>query len=269
MNIQWTAGGVVPGSKISLAYDRDKTFNGNEQWIEIDRVAAADGGSSYVWDTTGMPAGTYYLAGYMWDGHNTFRLSHATQAITLVGVPASTFAVTGPSSQTFTAGQPVTIDWTASNVLAGSKISLCYDDDPWWSGDNQYWIEIDQVSAAKNNTVTSSGSYTWDTTNVPPGTYYIGGYMWNGGNTFRLSTLRKRSPSSARADGRRFAVAARHTGAVGRGTTCADRRRGGKKVGSRFGKPSDGGPGRREGRDGRFAGRDVGRSGRQNDLDRS
>jgi hypothetical protein len=27
--------------------------------------------------------GTYYLAGYLWDGHNTFTMSHLTQAITI------------------------------------------------------------------------------------------------------------------------------------------------------------------------------------------
>ena len=89
IGIQWTAGGVVSGSKISLCYDTDTTFNGNEHWIEIDAVTAANGGGTFTWNTTGVAPGTYYLAGYMYDGHGTFTMSHLTQAITLTGLSNS------------------------------------------------------------------------------------------------------------------------------------------------------------------------------------
>ena len=80
-----------------------------------------------------------------------------------------------PTSGTFTAGQDVAIAWTAANVPAGSKISLCYDPDMnFWNG-NETWIEVDQVAAANG-----AGSYIWNTTGVPTGTYYVAGYLWNG-----------------------------------------------------------------------------------------
>ena len=44
---------------------------------------AADGSYSYTWDTTSVAPGTYYVAGYLWNGANTFTLSHLTQAITI------------------------------------------------------------------------------------------------------------------------------------------------------------------------------------------
>ena len=34
-----------------------------------------------------MAAGTYYIAGYMYDGGNTFTFSHLTQAITITAAP--------------------------------------------------------------------------------------------------------------------------------------------------------------------------------------
>ena len=83
LNVPWTAGNVVAGSTISLCYDTDPTFNGNEHWIEIDAVAAADGSYPFMWDTTGVAPGTYYLAGYLYDGVKTFTFSHLTQAITI------------------------------------------------------------------------------------------------------------------------------------------------------------------------------------------
>ena len=63
---------------------------------------------------------------------------------------------------------------------AGSNVSLYYDPDtnPW--NGNETFIEISQAAASNGN-----GSYTWNTTGVAPGTYYIGGYLWaNGAPTY-------------------------------------------------------------------------------------
>ena len=183
VNIQWAAGNVVAGSKISLCYDTDTTFDKNEHWIEIDGVAAANGAGSYTWNTANMPAGTYYIGGYMYDGGNTFTFSHLTQAITITAAPAQTFALSGPTSGTYQVGDTVNLQWAAGNVVAGSKISLCYDTDTTFN-ENEHWIEIDGVAAANG-----AGSYTWNTANVPTGTYYVAGYMYDGGSTFTFSHL--------------------------------------------------------------------------------
>ncbi|MCE5269189.1 MAG: GPI anchored serine-threonine rich family protein, partial [Planctomycetaceae bacterium] len=171
VSIQWTAANVPAGSVISLCYDKDAIWgNGNETWIEIDQVAAANGAGSYNWNTTGVAGGTYYLAGYLWSGTTPY-LSHLTQAIT---IQAAAFALTGPTSGTFTAGAIVPIQWTAANVAAGSVISLCYDKDTLWGNGNETWIEIDQVAAANG-----AGSYNWNTTGVAAGVYYLAGYLWS------------------------------------------------------------------------------------------
>ena len=176
VTIAWTAGGVVAGNKISLCYDRDTTWwNGNETWIEIDQVAAANGSGSYTWNTTGVAPGTYYVAGYLWSGTSAV-FSHLMRSITVTAAATPTFGLSGPTSGTFTVGQSVPIQWMAGNVGAGSKISLCYDaDNIWWNG-NEHWIEVDQVTAANGG-----GSYSWNTTGVTPGTYYVAGYLWSDG----------------------------------------------------------------------------------------
>jgi hypothetical protein len=89
---------------------------------------------------------------------------------------APTFILTAPTSGTYAAGQSVSIQWTAGNVPAGSLISLCYDKDTTLWNDNEKWIEIDKVAATNGN-----GSYSWGTTGVAAGTYYIGGYLYSGG----------------------------------------------------------------------------------------
>ena len=194
VSIQWTAGNVSDGSKIALCYDTDSIWNGNEHWIEVDQAAAANGTGSYSWDTTGMPSGKYYVAGYLWsNGRPTY--SHLSQPITIQGLPPSTFSLSSPSSGTVSAGQAVSIQWTAGNIGSGSKVTLCYDTDSIWNG-NEHWIEVDQVAAANG-----SGTYSWDTTGMLPGKYYVGGYLWsNGKPTYshmsQPITIQGGSPSS-------------------------------------------------------------------------
>jgi hypothetical protein len=182
--IEWTASGVVPEAKISLGYDADTVWwNGNERWIVIDQVSATNGSGTYTWDTTGVSAGTYYVMGYLYDFAETFTFSHLTKAIQVEHVP-QTFALTGPTSGTHTVGTITPIQWTASGVVSGAKISLGYDaDTTWWNG-NERWITIDQV-AASNGT----GTYQWNTTGVAAGTYYVMGYMYDFAGTFTPSHL--------------------------------------------------------------------------------
>jgi hypothetical protein len=175
VSIKWNASNVTAGGTINLCYDKDTTINGNEKWIEIDAVAAANGTGSYTWNTTSVPAGKYYIGGYLWSGGKA-KFSHLTQSITIQAATVSpTFNLTTPTSGTFTAGQSVPIQWTTTNVTAGGTINLCYDTDTTING-NEKWIEIDAVAASNG-----AASYTWNTTGVSSGTYYIGGYLWSGG----------------------------------------------------------------------------------------
>ena len=171
VTIQWTAANVAAGSSVSLAYDTTSNW-GNPKWIEIGAVSAANGAGSYSWNTSGIAAGTYYMAGYLYDA-NMGYLSHLTSAITIAaGAAAPSFTLTGPTSGTFTAGQTVTIQWTAANVAAGSSVSLAYDTTSNWG--NPKWIEIGAVGAANG-----MGTYSWNTSGIAAGTYYMAGYLYD------------------------------------------------------------------------------------------
>jgi hypothetical protein len=87
------------------------------------------------------------------------------------------FTLTSPSSGTFSAGQMVTFQWTAANVDAGSTISLAYDTTNNWG--NPTWIEVDKVTVANG-----TASYTWNTSGIAPGTYYLAGYLYDGGKAY-------------------------------------------------------------------------------------
>jgi hypothetical protein len=102
----------------------------------------------------------------------TATYSHLTTPITIPAAPTPTFALTAPTSGTFTASQLVTINWTAANVSANNVVSLCLDKDTKMMNGNEKWIEIDQAKA-------TDGHFTFNTTGYAPGTYYIGGYMYD------------------------------------------------------------------------------------------
>jgi len=183
VTIGWTAVNVDLGgpSKISLGYDRDSTaFDANQHWLEVDGVTAANGVAAYDWNTTGVAGGTYYLSGYLYDfstGRAVFSHLGAPIVIAVGGpVPVTAFTLTGPSLGTFSAGQSVTIGWTAAGVdVAGpSKISLGYDPDATAFDANEHWLEVDGITAANG-----VASYSWNTTGVASGTYYLSGYMYD------------------------------------------------------------------------------------------
>ena len=183
VTIQWTTPPILPDivgpegpPRISLGYDPDATpFDANQRWIEINQVTELPGGGSYAWNTTGVASGTYYLSGYLYDFLTDQAVfSNLGTPIVIVGPPA--FTLTGPSTGTFTAGQSVTIQWTAANVdVAGpTKISLGYDPDATPFDANQQWVTINGITAANG-----AASYSWNTTGVDAGTYYLSGYMYD------------------------------------------------------------------------------------------
>lgn len=86
--------------------------------------------------------------------------------------PTPIFTLIGPTSGTYTPGQPITITWKATNVPANNTIKLCLDSDNTLDNGNERWIEEDKVSAANGD-----GSYTFDCSGFATGNYYIGGSM--------------------------------------------------------------------------------------------
>jgi cyclophilin family peptidyl-prolyl cis-trans isomerase len=168
VTIAWNISHVISGTTVSVCYDKDKYWNGNEVWL-THTVTAANGYGVYQWKTTGMSAGTYYIAGYLDSGgHICSRLSHS---IVLVAAPQATFRMTAPvSSATYNVGKSVTVAWTTANAPTTALIHVCYDVDKTWNG-NEHWFTVGKYAT---NTY---GTYTWDTTGMAAGTYYVGGYI--------------------------------------------------------------------------------------------
>jgi hypothetical protein len=89
-------------------------------------------------------------------------------------VPDISLTMTNPLSGSYVAGAIVPVNWTAYGIQSGYTVNLCYATQPNTSG-TEYWISVGEITA-----VNGTASWNWDTTGVPPGIYYIGGYIWNG-----------------------------------------------------------------------------------------
>jgi hypothetical protein len=73
VTVSWFAVGVQPGFTVCLCITTDPAWGGTPIWISIGIIAATNGWSNWVWDgrdTSGnlVPKGTYYIAGYIWNG---------------------------------------------------------------------------------------------------------------------------------------------------------------------------------------------------------
>ncbi|MEN6449440.1 MAG: choice-of-anchor Q domain-containing protein [Thermoguttaceae bacterium] len=170
--IQWTAKNAASGSTVWLCCDPDGFWNGNERWIDWYQ-AVANGDGAFNWNTASLSPGTYYLGGYLYSGGRP-SYSRLSQPITIGATGTPSFTIKSPASRQFMAGQIVPIQWTAANVSAGDKLSLCYDANAGWDG-KEHWVTIDL--AASNG----DGTFNWDTTGLGAGTYYLGGYLYSSG----------------------------------------------------------------------------------------
>ena len=88
-------------------------------------------------------------------------------------LPPLAWSLSSPISGSYARGTVIPIYWWATGVQAGYTVCLCYTTSP--NASDPHWITIGQIVATNG-----ASGWGWDTTGAIPGTYYIGGYIWNG-----------------------------------------------------------------------------------------
>ena len=78
--IRWTASDPDDEAVVSLYYDRDGT--GRDGWLIAHCLSEGDG--SYVWDTSEVGSGTYYIYGHTDDGRNLAVVSYSAGTVKVV-----------------------------------------------------------------------------------------------------------------------------------------------------------------------------------------
>jgi len=126
VNITWTDADSDSDATITLYYDTDrKGADGVE--IGTSGISEDDPANAYLWDTTGVPTGTYYVYAKIDDGQNAPTIDYSIGRVTVVdpaapGAPTDLAAVAGDQE-----GE-VRLAWTAgAGVVDHHVISVSSD----------------------------------------------------------------------------------------------------------------------------------------------
>ena len=159
-------------TKVSLFYDTDTEYY-NAGHTTIAQDLTEDG--IYIWDTTGVPSGSYHILAVISDNMCvSWGFSAGTVSIndTQISNICPTVSITTPVGMTIvTQGEPVNIAWDGDDPDDAATVSLYYDTDNNWSNGG-----YSQIAAGLHE----DGSISWDTTGVPEGSYYIAASISDG-----------------------------------------------------------------------------------------
>jgi hypothetical protein len=132
------------------------------------------GFGTYSWDTSIVPPGVYYINGSVFDSVSQVMEDSTNNSFEII-LPdnAPSFYVTAPGStpgEQYVQGSMVPITWAAA------------DDNPWPAGGlvvNLTYGAMPMGGTPIANDLDVTGGYSWDTSLIPPGFYYINGSAWD------------------------------------------------------------------------------------------
>jgi len=171
-SIQWTASNPDDQASIALYYDSDNSGqNGTEI---ISNLSENDGSDQYIWDTSALTEGDYYVYAVINDGVNDAVIAYSNGPLTIIHNQAPTINLVEPDGQEDTVDSTFSIQWTASDPNDQASIALYYDSDN--SGQNGTEI-ISNLS--ENDGI---DQYIWDTSALAEGDYYVYAVINDGTN---------------------------------------------------------------------------------------
>ena len=145
------------GAKVSLYYDTDDS--GYDGTLITDNLESTQ--TSYHWDTSSLPIGNYYLYAKLDNGIALPFYIYSPRGITLNQQPS--IALTAPETDEVV-DTSYTISWTASDPDDQASISLYYDTN---NSGNDGTLITNSLSEGIHT------SYTWNTSSLSSGDYYI------------------------------------------------------------------------------------------------
>jgi N-acetylneuraminic acid mutarotase len=156
--INWTGSDLNPEDTLTVDLYYDTDLNPATRNLI---VADIDNTGSYDWDTSGIPAGSYFICAVIDDGSET-AYDYSDGQLTINHAP--TITVIDPDGVSDTAHTFYEITWDGSDPDPDDTLSvaLYYDND--LDPATKTFIYSDPSNV---------GSYTWDTSEIAEGDYYI------------------------------------------------------------------------------------------------
>jgi hypothetical protein len=178
--ITWLDSDADDDAQISLYYDSDSA---GYYGILIADYLSEDENSelgAYVWNTTGLVIGEYWVYAEISDGVNEAVYNYSTGSIIInrsqqKNNPPS-IQIIEPDGEGDFADSEFSIMWLDSDSDNDAAITLFYNED------NTDFNGTPIVSGLSEDANGNSGVYRWNTTNVPEGEYYILGIIEDGTN---------------------------------------------------------------------------------------
>ncbi|UCE73812.1 MAG: VCBS repeat-containing protein [Methanomassiliicoccales archaeon] len=178
--ISWIDSDADDDASISLYYDSDSS--GHDGTVIVSGLSEDEHGSSgvYLWDTSSVSEGEYWIYAKIWDDSSVPKYNYCSGPLTISHSSTSntppSFYITEPDGQSDFANRKFTIMWVDSDPDDDASISLYYD------MDNMGFDGVEIVTGISENSDGSSGYFSWNTTNVQLGEYYIYGICDDGNN---------------------------------------------------------------------------------------
>lgn len=171
--VNYTANDPDNAADISLYY---RTSNSNctdgslSSWTLITNSLVTGSGSSYAWNVGSLASGSYYLCAKVNDGVNTPIYAVSSGTVTVNRAPTIAVTMPGMTPTVVVKGNPFLAGFTAADSDDDAAVALylksassnCTD------GSLTGWTLL--TSGLHEN---SDTNYSWDTTGVTSGNYYV------------------------------------------------------------------------------------------------
>jgi len=171
--INWKDHDPIGKADIAMYYATDNTGQGGT--LIESNIPVTDETDKITWNTADIPEGKYYIYAVIDDGINPAITAYGRGPVTVErSNTPPTITITEPGGEIDAADQSFTVTWTDNDIEDNAAITLYYDTD------NQ----------GADGTLIASGisedddtdSYSWDTSKIPAGDYYIYAVIDDGTN---------------------------------------------------------------------------------------
>ena len=184
--IDWDDRDADDNATISLWYDADKTPGGETLIAQVPWGEDPDGAAfdSYVWNTTLVPPGYYYIKAII-DDSKSSNFSYSAGRLRITANDPPEITVLEPSEER-EASKTFLITWIDHDEDDNATITLYYDTDRNPGGEILIGV-VPQGALSDNNT------FLWIVSDIPEGLYYIRAIITDG-----IATARSYSTGTVR-----------------------------------------------------------------------
>jgi len=177
VQIGWIDSDSDDNATVEIYYDTDGLAGTGDEVLLVqtdEDTDGADGVDVFMWDTTGLSPGVYYILGIIDDGVNPAVTVYASYTIELLPPVAPSLSFVSPVGN-LVGVSVVSIRWDDDDPDSNATVTIFYDlDQDPTNGNEQILVQRDEDPDGASDT------YDWSLAGLPAGDYYVGGTIDDG-----------------------------------------------------------------------------------------